>query len=136
MKRSPLRRTPFRRGKTKPERLALPVVPKQLGRMKVAKGPARSPSHLARVRQEPCLVPWMTFSGCQPVEAHHVRCIGPRTMGKRVSDFIVVPICRAHHQILHSMNEESFWRFVGIDPRDFIRSFSTEGARALEEMGR
>ena len=134
-RKTPMRRTPFKRGKPKPERLLLPVVPKTTGKMRVRKGPARSPAHLARVRQEPCLVPWMTFSGCQPVEAHHVRYLRPM-LGKRVSDFLVAPLCRTHHAMLHAMGEANFWRFVGVDPREWIRSFSTEGARALEEVGR
>jgi hypothetical protein len=36
------RKTPLRkRGKPKPERLALPVIPKATGRMKIVKGPER-----------------------------------------------------------------------------------------------
>ena len=46
-------------------------------RSKVRKGPARDPKHLFKVRLSPCLacIGW----GDIPNEAHHVRCIGPRT---------------------------------------------------------
>lgn len=135
-RKTPMRRTPFKRGKPKPERLALPVIPKAAGRMKIIKGPERDKAHLAKVRADTCMVPWWTFGGCQPVEAHHVRCIAPRMMGKRVSDYLAVPLCRTHHAMLHSMNEQEFWDFIGRDPRQWIRSFSPEGARALEEVGR
>ena len=134
-RKTPLRRTPFKRGKPKPERLALPVVPKATGRMRVAKGPARDGAHLRRVAGCTCLV-----CGDFPVQVHHVRCIGPRALGKRVSDHLTTPLCPWHHQLdsiasAHGqIGEAAFWELYGIDPRDFIRSFSPEGARALEEV--
>jgi len=133
LRTQPMRRTPFKRGK--PERLALPVVPKQTGKMRVSKGPERDKAHLAKVREELCIVPWQAWGeGSSCIEAHHVRCIAPRSIGKRVSDYLTVPLCREHHARLHGMKEETFWLLVGKDPREWIRRFSDEGRAALAEI--
>lgn len=113
---------------------------KRLGKTKVArsavsKGPARDPAHLAKVRAWGCLV-CVSQRGSygMPVEAHHVRCIGPRTLGKRVSDYLSVPLCPYHHVKLHAGDEQQYWESKQINPCDFIRSFSEEGRAALAAL--
>lgn len=114
MKRSPIRRAP-----KKPKPLA-PLVPKSLGRSAVDKGPVRSKSHLAIVREQACLV-------CG-VHAHHVR-IGLRTMGVRQDDTRAVPLCPTHHDELHRGNEDAFWLRYGIAPLAWCERFLREQAR-------
>ncbi len=73
-------------------------------RSKVQKGPIRDADHLARVRTLPCAV-------CQwppPNQAHHIRECFPRTMGVRVGDDKVLPMCEGHHRIVHSISK-LFW---------------------------
>ena len=72
----------------------------------------RSPSHLAHVRAQPCLV-----CGRSPADAHHLRFVQPRAMGRKVSDEYTVPLCRRHHDLLHrDPNEADWWASLGIDP--------------------
>lgn len=66
--------------------------------------PVRDKDHLAFVRTLPCLI-----CGAYGVDAHHVRAFQPRTMGKRVGDDKVVPLCRVHHDEAHAGREEEFW---------------------------
>jgi len=67
--------------------------------------PVRDAKHLDRVRGMDCVV-----CGRTPCEAHHCR-VGLRTMGKRVSDHQVLPLCSEHHADLHHGfgKEELFW---------------------------
>lgn len=72
----------------------------------------RSPAHLAFVRAQPCLV-----CGRSPVDAHHLRFVQPRAMGRKVSDEFTVPLCRYHHGLLHrDPDEQGWWQAMGIDP--------------------
>lgn len=106
-------------------------------RSRTKKGPARDAKHLAKVRAYGCIGKGYSFQGgvqWEVIEAHHVRCIGPRTMGKRVSDYLAVPLCRSCHAELHRGKEEEFWRLNEIDPAAWIRSFSEEGRKALMEL--
>lgn len=105
-------------------------------RSRVSKGPARDAKHLERIRSCPCLVCGATRNQAiwGGIQAHHVRCIGPRTMGKRVSDYITTPLCNYCHARLHEHDEASWWASRCIDPRAFIRSFSPEGRAALDEL--
>lgn len=116
-----MKRSPFR-SKPKPKRPA-PLVKKALGKSATRKGPVRSKSHLARVREQPCLV-----CGAKGVQAHHVR-VGLRTMGVRKDDTRAAPLCSAHHDELHRGKEETFWARHGIRPLDWCAAFvKTEGA--------
>lgn len=132
MKRTALKRKPPRKRKVDPS--------KPDTRTKVKRGPARDPEHLARVRQHPCLIEcdgqiirlgaqWTARS-----QAHHVRCIAPRSLGKRVSDYLTVPLCVDCHSDLHAYNEATYWRAVKIDPAAWIASFSEQGRKAIEEL--
>jgi len=98
------------------------MLTKERSRSAVKKGPERSPSYLARVRAEPCLI-----CGMRPVHAHHVR-LGLRTMGKRVSDFRAVPLCERHHTDLHSGSEDAFWKAYATDPTEWMANFQGKAA--------
>ena len=102
------------------------LVPKALGKMLTRKGPARDAKHLAKVREWGCIV----CMARGPSEAHHVR-LGLRTMGKRKSDYLTVPLCSVHHSKLHTMNEGDFWIVCNVWPRDWIARFSKEGAAEI-----
>ncbi len=70
-------------------------------RSKVSKGPIRDPEHLTRVRGLNCM-------GCHapgPSEAHHIRECYPRTMGVRVGDNKVIPLCRLCHRSIHETGQ-------------------------------
>lgn len=118
------------------------LVPKSTGLSSEDKGPARNERHLAFVRSLPCLCcePGKQTS---PTHAHHVRCLLPRTLGKRVSDFLTAPLCQWHHQdapsALHKGDEASFWLAYGIDIRErvcrLLRSVGYPGAKeALAQL--
>lgn len=81
----------------------------------------KSEAYLKRVRSLPCVV-------CRfgpPVQAHHVRCILPRQLGKRVGDEWTVPLCPKCHFDLHAFgDEQTWWDLAGINPKDWCeRSF-------------
>lgn len=70
--------------------------------------PARDKGHLAFVRERGCVI-------CgRPAQAHHLR-VGLRTMGRRVSDYLTLPLCEEHHTELHSGREEDFWDRHGVE---------------------
>jgi len=64
----------------------------------------RNKAHLAFVAAQPCLV-------CQrsPCDAHHLKFVQPRTLGRKVSDEFTVPLCRDHHHELHRHGNEMAW---------------------------
>ena len=57
----------------------------------------RDRAHLKFVSSQPCLV-----CGRRPSDAHHLRFMQPRALGRRVSDEFAVPLCRTHHRALHT----------------------------------
>jgi hypothetical protein len=72
----------------------------------------RNRAHLEFVAAQPCLL-----CGRQPCDAHHLRFMQPRAMGRRVSDEFAVPLCRTHHRALHrSGDEAAWWRSTDLDP--------------------
>ena len=72
----------------------------------------RDRAHLEFVASQPCLL-----CGRQPSDAHHLRFMQPRAMGRRVSDEFAVPLCRTHHRALHRHGDEvAWWKSAGIDP--------------------
>ena len=93
------------------------------------KGPARDGEHLAFIRSLSCCV--CNRGGSQ---AHHVRSIGPRTMGKRVSDYLTIALCPSHHAALHSMNEGDFWTSCRLSPARWIATVSAEGKAEIERI--
>jgi hypothetical protein len=72
----------------------------------------RDRAHLEFVASQPCLL-----CGRQPCDAHHLRFMQPRAMGRRVSDEFAVPLCRTHHRAVHRHGDEAdWWKSAGIDP--------------------
>jgi hypothetical protein len=72
----------------------------------------RDRAHLEFVASQPCLL-----CGRQPCDAHHLRFMQPRALGRRVSDEFAVPLCRTHHRALHrSGDEAAWWTSTDLDP--------------------
>lgn len=115
-------------------------------RSAVRKGPARDEKHLARVRKEKCLIcPWVGVGRqTTPTHAHHCRSLNGGMLGKRPSDYLAVPLCAEHHldqypqSGLHAVGESKFWMIAksayGIDPAEWISTFSPEGAAEIERI--
>ena len=72
----------------------------------------RNKEHLRTVAKQPCLV-----CGRSPSQAHHLKFLQPRALGRRPSDEFAVPLCRLHHRSLHDHGrEEEWWRSHKIEP--------------------
>jgi ERF superfamily len=72
----------------------------------------RDRAHLEFVSAQPCLL-----CGRRPSDAHHLRYMQPRALGRRVSDEFAVPLCRTHHRALHRGGDEpGWWESVKLDP--------------------
>ena len=74
--------------------------------------------HLDWLKTLPCCVTGQE----QAIDPAHVRYADP-DYGKRQTggaeksdDCYAVPLCRTEHDRQHSMNEQEYWRQVGIDP--------------------
>jgi hypothetical protein len=79
----------------------------------------RDREHVKFVATHSCLI-----CGRQPSDAHHLRFMQSRALGRKVSDEFTVPLCRGHHREVHRCGDEAaWWRNAGIDP--------TVSARAL-----
>jgi hypothetical protein len=72
----------------------------------------RNRDHLRFVTQQSCLL-----CGRKPSDAHHIRFVQPRALGRKASDEFTVPLCRSHHRAVHRAgNEKAWWEQAGIDP--------------------
>jgi hypothetical protein len=72
----------------------------------------RDPEHLKYVAEQPCMI-----CGREPCEAHHLRYVQLRAMGRKSSDAYAVPLCALHHRELHARgNERAWWVAKGFDP--------------------
>jgi ERF superfamily len=72
----------------------------------------RNKEHLRFVTQQPCLL-----CARKPSDAHHLRFVQPRALGRKPSDEFTVPLCRIHHRAVHrSRDERAWWKSAGIDP--------------------
>jgi ERF superfamily len=72
----------------------------------------RNRDHLRFVMRQPCLV-----CGRKPSDAHHIRFVQPRALGRKASDEFAVPLCRSHHRAVHRAGDEkAWWKQAGIDP--------------------
>jgi hypothetical protein len=72
----------------------------------------RNREHLRFVTQQGCLI-----CGRKPSDAHHLRHIQPRALGRKASDEFAVPLCRVHHRAAHrAADERAWWKAAGIDP--------------------
>jgi hypothetical protein len=78
----------------------------------------RNREHLRFVTQQPCLI-----CGRKPSDAHHLRHIQPRALGRKASDEFAVPLCRVHHRAAHrATNERAWWKAAAIDPIKIART--------------
>ena len=72
----------------------------------------RNRDHLRFVMQQPCLL-----CGRKPSDAHHIRFVQPRALGRKASDEYAVPLCRSHHRAVHRAGDEkAWWKQAEIDP--------------------
>jgi hypothetical protein len=72
----------------------------------------RNREHLRFVTQQACLI-----CGRKPSDAHHLRYIQPRALGRKASDEFAVPLCRVHHRAAHRATDEgAWWKAAGIEP--------------------
>ena len=72
----------------------------------------RNRDHLRFVMRQPCLL-----CGRKPSDAHHIRFVQPRALGRKTSDEFAVPLCRSHHRAVHRAGDEkAWWKQAGIDP--------------------
>jgi hypothetical protein len=77
----------------------------------------RDRDHVRYVAQQPCLV-----CGRRPSDAHHLRFVQYRALGRKVSDEFTVPLCRGHHREVHrSGDEAAWWAKTGVNPRLIAR---------------
>jgi hypothetical protein len=72
----------------------------------------RDRAHVKYVAKQPCLI-----CGRQPSDAHHLRFVQSRALGRKVSDEFTVSLCRGHHREVHRHGDEAaWWRTAGLDP--------------------
>ena len=62
----------------------------------------RDRDHVRYVATQPCLICART-----PSDAHHLRFMQSRAMGRKVSDEFTVPLCRGHHREVHRTGDEA-----------------------------
>jgi ERF superfamily len=65
----------------------------------------RNKEHLRYVTLQPCLL-----CARKPSDAHHLRFVQPRALGRKASDEFAVPLCRIHHRAAHRAGDERAWR--------------------------
>lgn len=84
------------------------TVPKRLGVSQETKGPVYCEKHLALVRAQQCLV--TRSHGCI---SHHARELFLRSGGKRITDFLAIPLRPDMHDgenySLHKTNSAAWW---------------------------
>jgi len=72
----------------------------------------RNREHLRFVAQQACLI-----CGRKSSDAHHLRHVQSRALGRKASDEFAVPLCRSHHRAVHRAgDEQAWWKAAGIDP--------------------
>jgi hypothetical protein len=77
----------------------------------------RDKDHLRNVKLQPCLL-----CARKPSDAHHLRFVQPRALGRKASDEFAVPLCRIHHRAAHRASDErTWWKAAGIDPLEVAR---------------
>jgi hypothetical protein len=62
----------------------------------------RDRDHVKSVAKQPCLI-----CGRLPSDAHHLRFVQSRALGRKVSDEFTVPLCRGHHREVHRFGDGS-----------------------------
>jgi ERF superfamily len=92
----------------------------------------RNREHLRFVATHACVI-----CGRKPSDAHHLRFMQPRALGRKVSDEFAVPLCRGHHRAVHrSGDEAAWWKLVSIDPTKIARKLwkETRGTRGRRRV--
>jgi ERF superfamily len=90
----------------------------------------RNKEHLRYVALQPCLL-----CARKPSDAHHLRFVQPRALGRKASDEFAVPLCRIHHREAHRASDErAWWKAAGIDPLKIARKLwrDTRGNKGQE----
>jgi hypothetical protein len=90
----------------------------------------RNKEHLRYVTLQPCLL-----CARKPSDAHHLRFVQPRALGRKASDEFAVPLCRIHHRAAHRASDErAWWKAAGIDPLKIARKLwkDTRANKGLE----
>jgi hypothetical protein len=90
----------------------------------------RNKEHLRYVTLQPCLL-----CARKPSDAHHLRFVQPRALGRKASDEFAVPLCRIHHRAAHRAGDErAWWKAAGIDPLKIARKLwkDTRGNKGQE----
>jgi hypothetical protein len=91
----------------------------------------RNKEHLRYVTLQPCLL-----CARKPSDAHHLRFVQPRALGRKASDEFAVPLCRIHHRAAHRAGDErAWWRAAGIDPLKIARKLWSD-TRVNKGQGR
>src|SRR6516225_5795760 len=86
----------------------------------------RNKEHLRYITSLPCL-----FCTRKPSDAHHLRFVQPRPLGRKVSDEFAVPLCRTHHRAAHqAKDEQAWWRSIGIEPVKIARKLWSDSRAA------
>ena len=53
----------------------------------------------------------------KPSDAHHLRHVQSRALGRKASEEFAVPLCRSHHRAVHRAGDErAWWQTAGVDP--------------------
>jgi hypothetical protein len=92
-------------------------------------------NHLAFIRKLPCVACFTRRN----VEAAHVRMGNPlygkrqAGMAEKPNDAFSLPLCAAHHDEQHSMNEGEFWKLLEIDPL-MLALFNSSGDQEWAEQ--
>jgi hypothetical protein len=90
----------------------------------------RNREHLRYVAQQACLI-----CGRKQSDAHHLRYLQPRALGRKVSDEFAVPLCRSHHRAVHrASDEQAWWKAAGIDPVKVARQLWRQTRSASDGM--
>jgi ERF superfamily len=91
----------------------------------------RDRDHVKAVATKPCLI-----CGRQPSDAHHLRFVQARALGRKASDEFTVPLCRGHHREVHRCGDEAqWWLKAGIDPMIVARDLWLESHSSLSPKG-
>lgn len=91
----------------------------------------RNKRHLLFVASQPCLV-------CQrsPADAHHLKFAQTKALGRKVSDEYTVPLCREHHQDLHTRGDErTFWADLGMTPLETAKELWAASMKGSAQPG-
>ncbi|MGB7099814.1 MAG: ERF family protein [Xanthobacteraceae bacterium] len=103
----------------------------------------RDCKHVKFVATHPCVI-----CGRRPSDAHHLRLVQSRAVGRKVSDEFTVPLCRGHHREVHRCGDEAgWWQKAGIDPTiaarilwldtdPLLRQHEAAGVNSVADIGK